>query len=139
MSKHHTHLFTYGSLMFAPVWTRVATKPYHNSSEVIQGFARYKVSGEEYPAALAKPDEPSSRLVGRVYWNVDLVDLERLDQFEGSDYERISTQTVSGHTVALYIYLRPALVSKEAWDPAHFENVGMGKFLARYPGFNAQG
>jgi gamma-glutamylcyclotransferase (GGCT)/AIG2-like uncharacterized protein YtfP len=136
MSKHHTHLFTYGSLMFAPVWSRVAKRLYRNSEETIQGFARYQVIGEEYPAVIPEPTRPQLQLSGRVYWDVDANDLASLDRFEGEDYERINTLTVTGETVALYVYLRAEKICERGWDPQWFVDVGMPRFLARYPGFN---
>jgi gamma-glutamylcyclotransferase (GGCT)/AIG2-like uncharacterized protein YtfP len=135
MSKHPTHLFTYGSLMFAPVLERVAKRHYRSSAEVIHGYARYKVSGEEYPAVVATPDDPNHTLHGRVYWEVDAEDLARLDRFEGGDYARISTVTASGHPVALYVFLAREKMSQESWDPTWFEQIGMKQFLTRYPGF----
>ena len=121
--------------MFAPVWTRVAKRLYRNTDEVIQGYARFKVSGEEYPAAVATPDHPSSRLQGRVYWDIDSEDMRRLDQFEGADYSRVNIKTERGHEVALYVYRSTQRMSQEPWDPVWFERTGMTSFLTRYPGF----
>jgi gamma-glutamylcyclotransferase (GGCT)/AIG2-like uncharacterized protein YtfP len=135
MLKHHTHLFTYGSLMFEPVWNWVAKQSYQSSEETICGYARYKVIGEEYPAVIATPTKTSNQLQGRVYWSVDSEDLDRLDQFEGVEYERITTQTLNGHEVALYVFLPTHKISYEPWDPIWFEQTGMSIFLKRYPGF----
>jgi gamma-glutamylcyclotransferase (GGCT)/AIG2-like uncharacterized protein YtfP len=121
--------------MFEPVWSRVAKQRYQSTEETICGYARYKVLGEEYPAVIATPAEISNRLQGRVYWSVDSQDMERLDLFEGAEYERVTTKTVSGHNVALYVFLATHKVSEQPWDPIWFEQTGMSIFLKRYPGF----
>ena len=140
--KKLTNLFTYGSLMFAPVWGRVVKGTYASSEEELEGFARYQVLGEEYPAVLRSTDvlstsaPPSSLLTGRVYWNIDEQDQARLDAFDGSDYERIKVTTRSQKQVDLYLYRHPQRLSQTAWDPVWFERQGMTEFLKRYPGFD---
>ena len=127
--------------MFAPVWSRVVKGNYASSIEQISGFSRFRVIGEQYPAVLREqaplsgPTAKPSVLEGRVYWNLSEPDQERLDRFEGSDYQRIQVLTASHKSVGLYLYLWSDRVSAEPWDPAWFEGEGMSLFLERYPGF----
>jgi gamma-glutamylcyclotransferase (GGCT)/AIG2-like uncharacterized protein YtfP len=136
MSKRDTHLFTYGSLMFAPVWRKVAKPHYRTSEETIRGYVRYTVAGEHYPAVIGTPHLPLSTLTGRVYWDIDAEDIARLDRFEGDDYKRVSVQTVSGQTVSLYLFIASERLSMKPWDPKAFEENGMKPFLERYAGFD---
>lgn len=129
-----THLFTYGSLMFEPVWQRVTKGQYTSGIETIEGFVRRGVQGEEYPAVIRSQD-PKAVLSGRVYRNIQDDDLKRLDAFEGEGYERITTVTTKGDSVALYLYRHPQRMTAAQWDPEWFRTTGMEAFLRRYPGF----
>lgn len=132
--QKQTHLFTYGSLMFAPVWERVVRGRYASSVETVKGFVRRGVTGEEYPAVI-RSEAPDAVLSGRVYRNIQLADLQRLDAFEGDDYQRISTRTCNSEPVELYLYLQPQRMTAQDWDPEWFRKTGMEAFLSRYRGF----
>lgn len=134
MLNRRINLFTYGSLMFSPVWGRVAKHQYVTSDETIVGYVRRCIRGEEYPAVIASIDS-SSALQGKVYWDITDEDLARLDRFEGNEYERIITRTTRGDEVALYLFLNKEKIADEPWDPGAFEQTGMRRFLERYPGF----
>jgi gamma-glutamylcyclotransferase (GGCT)/AIG2-like uncharacterized protein YtfP len=134
------NLFTYGSLMFAPVWERVARNTYPNALASVRGFVRHQVLNEDYPGVIAQAQSASSShedalLQGRVYRGVSMEDRHRLDKFEGPDYHCVETQTTDGESVVLYIFVHPQRLSAKAWDPQWFEDVGIHRFLQKYPGF----
>lgn len=133
-----TNVFTYGSLMFAPVWQRVVAGHYRSAPAVLQGYQRFPVRGEEYPA-IRIGDETAS-VSGVLYFDVSPADIKRLDDFEGEYYLRTAVDvSVSGKAVAAETYvLRPAwygILGDGRWDVDAFEAHGIKAFLAKYKGF----
>ena len=134
------HVFTYGSLMFAPVWERVVRGNYVRSDAVLKGFKRRRFEGEEYPGILPSP---RSKVTGVIYFDVGEDDLAALDAFEGEYYLR-GTETLRLNDVAtvqadVYV-VRPEfahLMSDEQWSPEQFEKEGMAPFIDKYVGFEA--
>jgi gamma-glutamylcyclotransferase (GGCT)/AIG2-like uncharacterized protein YtfP len=142
-------IFTYGSLMFAPVWKRVVQARYVSARAEVHGYARHAIQGVSYPAAIACA--PAS-IQGTVYWPdarqaqdpaLLVADIAALDRFEDRDYER---RTVSlrlleplAHWEAgsqieanMYVFLRLERVLPEAWDPEWFATQGLPEFMRSY-------
>ena len=124
------HVFTYGSLMFAQVWTRVVAGRYDSVAATLSGHARYQVSDETYPGMVVSPN---ASVVGVLHLDVDGADLDRLDRFEGDDYARCSLAVIDDlgveRVAETYLYLRPDRLLKTSWDPERFE---MQRFLDTY-------
>ncbi|WP_207061735.1 gamma-glutamylcyclotransferase family protein [Motiliproteus sp. SC1-56] len=132
------HVFTYGTLMFDPVWSRVVAARYPTVPGKLAGFRRMRVRGDAYPALI--PGVAQDVVGGRVYLSVDMDDVLRLDRFEGEQYSRCvkEIQTEKGPLrCAVYVfkpqYLR--LVSEHTWEPEWFARRGIHRFLNRYRGF----
>ena len=133
------HVFTYGSLMFAPVWQRVVNGHYQSLPAKLTGYERLAVKGEDYPVALPAPDQ---QIEGVLYQGVNDADLQLLDEFEGEYYERILVTVIGEHGQAYpaHVYiLRPTflhIAENKAWDVAQFATGGgLEAFLQRYQGF----
>ncbi len=129
------HLFTYGSLMYPPVWNRVVAGRYACCPATLAGYRRLQVRGEAYPALW--PGEPGDRVTGVLYFDLQPADLGRLDRFEGEQYEhlRVICQTDAGPQEALAYGFRAhcrALLGTADWDPAWFEREGLKAFIRRY-------
>jgi len=126
------HVFTYGSLMFPEVWSRVVRGDYRRDVARVSGYARRIVRDETYPGALAVPE---ATLEGVVWFDVAADDLGRLDRFEGEDYRRITVtaQCAAGApcAAAMYLYLPVERLLPEPWLPGAFD---MARFLATYGG-----
>jgi gamma-glutamylcyclotransferase (GGCT)/AIG2-like uncharacterized protein YtfP len=126
-------VFTYGSLMFAPVWTHVVRGQYASALGTALGVRRGAVPNEEYPGCAR---EASARTHGRAYFNVDAADLARLDTFEGAHYwrEAVLVRSEDGQTFPAWIYLYRFgnTLTETDWSPERFEREGMAKFLANY-------
>ncbi len=75
------NVFTYGSLMYRPVWERVVVGRYGAVEGTLRGYARRRITGEVYPALLRA--EPESVVAGILYLDVSPRDLAALDHFEG--------------------------------------------------------
>ncbi len=130
------HIFTYGSLMYPEVWSRVVRANYQSAPARIHGFQRRKVRGETYPCLI-----PGRGTVeGRLYFDINRQDLERLDRFEGSQYDRVPRfcDLTRGYVpAAVYVWKREfrSQVISAPWHPRDFERDGLRRFLATYGGF----
>ena len=133
------NLFTYGSLMFAPVWRRVVGGVYANSEAVLFGYQRRQISGRIYPALT--PGADGQRVDGRVYFDLGASDIRRLDAFEGEHYRRIETacRLPDGHWLPVDVYLFKSryrhLLLEKNWDADRFASEGIQAFLSGYEGF----
>lgn len=131
------HVFTYGSLMFAPVWERVCRGRYRNASAILKGYARLSVRNESYPAAI--PAHSTAEITGLVYFNVSAADIELLDQFEGAEYVRresqvsiVGAQGMENVSALFYEFIDQARVEPKPWDVDAFATEGIKSFLARH-------
>lgn len=134
MQQLGSNVFTYGSLMFAPVWLSVCSQTYVTLPATLQGYRRYSVQGESYPALV--PEEGAS-VTGLVYRNVTADDCRRLDQFEGAEYVgRSAAVTSSEETINAMFYEFVALdkLLRQDWSVAQFEEKGLQTFLSRHVG-----
>lgn len=123
-------IFTYGSLMFDAVWTRVVRGQYVSCRAKLDGFQRWCIRGETYPALL--PTEGAS-VQGILYSDLSTSDLALLDAFEGSAYERILVEVVceDGRKLPAYTYqfLEVGLVEDQVWQAEAFQ---LQRFLDTY-------
>jgi len=138
-----THLFTYGSLMFDPVWRSIVSRHYHFEPASLAGFERFAVKGEDYP--VVKPAGEDALVEGVVYFDLIGRDLIALDKFEGIYYQRSkvtlnTTTNMPGDPLSAEVYLlRPrfySLASAKPWNKDHFQKQGLGRFLRKYKGFH---
>jgi gamma-glutamylcyclotransferase (GGCT)/AIG2-like uncharacterized protein YtfP len=128
------HLFCYGSLMFAPVWSRVVAGTYHATQARLDGFERRGITGATYPCLI--PGGPQDRVSGILYFEVGAADMARLDAFEGDLYERQTVTCVDreqrSHDAQAYV-LKPhfrSVATATAWDADWFAREGLSQFLA---------
>jgi gamma-glutamylcyclotransferase (GGCT)/AIG2-like uncharacterized protein YtfP len=132
------NVFTYGSLMFPEVWQRVVRGTYPSSLATVHGFKRVSILNKEHPALIVAPR--AAPLTGRVYFDVDVADLARLDYFETDNYARVTiAATIDGTAVSAQAYLAlnfDALLETE-WSVREFELSGLPRFLATYAVQNA--
>jgi gamma-glutamylcyclotransferase (GGCT)/AIG2-like uncharacterized protein YtfP len=119
------HIFTYGSLMFAPVWRHVVRSTYRFEAAAIEGHARYAVRGELYPGLIA---EAHASTAGVVYFDVRAEDVLALDLFEGDEYRRetVKVRLADGRLVDAdtYIYCKEGGLSLHPWVPEAFDMQG---------------
>jgi gamma-glutamylcyclotransferase (GGCT)/AIG2-like uncharacterized protein YtfP len=124
------NVFTYGSLMFDPVWNKVCLGRYKTQVAVLPDFQRYSVSNQTYPALVA---EPGASVQGLVYLEVSEIDQQRLNQFEGAEYE-LGAATVGGIDIVFYRFIALDFLDRRLWSPAEFERNGLPSFLTRHVG-----
>ena len=125
-----THVFTYGSLMFAPVWERVVRGRYRCTAAVLDQHARFALIDDTYPGMVAAA---GGAVPGMVYYDVDATDLAALDHFEGSEYRRTAVQLRLEDGTALaaqtYLFEAPGRLSDQPWNPDTFT---LDRFLDSY-------
>lgn len=124
------HVFTYGSLMFPEVWTRVVSGRYQQDVAVARGYRRFAVRDESYPGMI---EMSGAEVQGVVYFDVSPPDLAALDAFEGEDYQRVAIplNLTDGAIVfaQTYLYLPVSGLTEQDWLPENFE---MQRFLDTY-------
>lgn len=130
------HIFTYGSLMYAPVWQRVVAGAYESREGLIRGYARCRIRGELYPALL--PAAPAGTVAGVLYLHISPEDVAALDEFEGAgtEYERVlvpvELEDGAVLSAATYRYLLAGRVEETPWEAEHFAAEGLQRFLETY-------
>lgn len=130
------NVFTYGSLMYPAVWERIVRGQYRHEIAKLKGYTRKNVLGEVYPALVCSATP--SQLTGRLYYHVDEEDLRRLDIFEGEFYRRICVRVFCepSRQIQACCYLwREKYMDKlthQDWDPKHFQEVGLPRFLTDF-------
>lgn len=127
------NVFTYGSLMFPEVWTRVVRGVYRSAVGTVTDCRRHAIAQETYPGMVrAEPDSGAS-VTGIVYFDIDPADVVALDAFEGADYRRETVDVTldTGETVQAdtYFYLPTARLLDDPWEPDAFQ---MQRFIATY-------
>jgi len=134
------HVFTYGSLMFYRVWSKVVGGNYEKVGARLYGYKRRKIRGEIYPTVL--PGTSGDYVDGIIYLNVSKSDVKTLDTFEEKYYQKEMAECglSDGGTIAAWVYVCKEryrnLVEDEPWDPVWFSEDGICTFFARYEGFD---
>jgi len=130
------NVFTYGSLMYDRVWSRVVTGQYARRNGVVQGFQRLQVKNGPYPGLI----KGKGKVEGVIYFDVSSEDMTRLDQFEGELYRReaVEVNCGDGRFVPAAVYLiqdqfKDVLAGE--WSKVQFEQHGLAEFEAKYGGF----
>ena len=129
------HLFAYGTLMFAKIWTRIVGREYRKQRAKVAGFTAYKARGEVFPVMVRS--EPEKTVDGVVYFDVDYEDVALLDEFESDLYERVQVDAAleDGTSARCEAYLLPQrhrhLASPEWWDADWFEREAAADYLRR--------
>ena len=130
------HVFTYGSLMFDPVWSRIVAGNYDRCDAILHGYDRKGVRGEVYPVLV--PSSMHSQVQGIVYFDVSESDLSRLDRFEGEYYLRKTEQVVTEKkkSIPAEVYVLKeeyySIISHNEWNAAYFSTTGIKFFMGSY-------
>ena len=134
------NLFTYGTLMFEPVWAATIGKTYQTGQGVLRGYAVYKVHNEVYPGIIRANEDDA--VPGLIYYGIDANVLQTVDRFEGDTYYREVVEVDVGSSKkescdtyvvkSKYFYI----LDCEKWHAEWFEQHGLNQFLASYVGFD---
>jgi gamma-glutamylcyclotransferase (GGCT)/AIG2-like uncharacterized protein YtfP len=130
------NVFTYGTLMYEPVWERVVGSEARRESATLRGYIRRRIKMDVYPVIFPGRGE----VEGVLYFGLSDRDLVTLDVFEGGYYQRTQAKvdTESDGSVTAYTYVLKLehfrLIGGE-WSRAEFESNGLRRFMTRYEGF----
>ncbi|MBT8439691.1 MAG: gamma-glutamylcyclotransferase [Gammaproteobacteria bacterium] len=133
------NIFTYGTLMFSPVWDTVVKANYRAASATLRGYSRRKINTAIYPVAFQA--SPQDFINGIVYYDIEVADINRLDEFEGVYYRRtaISAELKDQPPVEADVYIIKSryqhLISSEEWNPHDFQQRCLSEFMSAYEGF----
>lgn len=134
-------VFVYGTLLLPRIQRRVTGRVFEATPARVNGFVRRCIRGATYPTLV--PAAPSSVVEGALLVGVDAAALARLDDYEGSAYERISVRVRADEAeVTAWLWLiRPSerhRISDEPWDLATFVGRDLTRFEAEYEGLGGQ-
>ena len=132
--KPSADLFFYGTLRAAEIRKKVLGYDVSDARLLparLQGFEVRRVSGAFYPMIVASASDDI--VEGLVMTAIDSGDLDRLDRFEGDDYQRIHVLAeISGQPFPVQIYQASAhLLAAERWDFHHWYENELVQFLSR--------
>ena len=132
------NIFTYGTLMLPSVIYAVTSRKFRFIDATLKDYARFTVKGESYPGIIPATDANTE---GIIYFDVDDLSLDRLDEFEGDLYlrapVRVETEKediLDAETYVIKPKYRHCLSSKE-WDVKEFAQKHLASFLETYSGF----
>ena len=153
LSPDVTACFTYGSLMWADIMAIVCGRrvdahathpPFDRHKAWLSAHVRLSVRDQDYPGLRpAISEEGDVRPVeGVLYRGLSDSEFNRLDAFEGAEYERVLVSVqVEGHgePQAAWVYrFREDVADRllpQPWDPEQFEREGKARFMQRHVGF----
>jgi gamma-glutamylcyclotransferase (GGCT)/AIG2-like uncharacterized protein YtfP len=134
-----TTLFAYGSLMFPEVWWHVVGRERRSAGASLGGFRALTAAGYTFPGLV--PWDPAALTPGRLYFDLDAKDWQRLDDFEDTFYQRqtVTAETADGSPVEAEAYVvmpeRAEVLSDTIWTPEWFEKNALADFVDRITGF----
>ena len=111
----NTNLFVYGTLMDQKTWNYFTSKTYERRKFVLQGFERKALKDRLYPGIIRSSN---SHVEGIMYVNVTEEDIEKLDEYEGEEYDRI-TVTQDKTQFQTYLFIGDNSLILEIDDPSH--------------------
>ena len=126
-------LFAYGTLQVPAVFEAVTGRSITPVPATLAGYARYRLSGLTYPG-LIEADGATTR--GMLYCGLGQEEMDRLDAFEDSFYQRITRPVTTGpnSSVPAEIYLIPRdhtdLIDLRPWSLDEFCRNHLERFLS---------
>ena len=133
------NLFVYGTLMDKEIFQIVTGERPSSNQAVLHGYIRKQVIGEVYPAIAEKSGH---EVAGLLYYNLSNTALNKLDRFEGDQYDRrglkISLQTGQIVDTQVYVFAKKSKqrLAPEDWNYQDFLEKGKELFLREYSGFH---
>ncbi len=126
-------LFVYGSLLSPEVLQLVVGRVPDSVPAMLPGYACYYVEGATFPGII---ESSGDQTPGRVLAGLTQSELQALDRYEDSFYQRLSVQVkLDGGMQAVMAYVVPAeashVLSPRAWTWEEFERLHLAEYVAR--------
>jgi gamma-glutamylcyclotransferase (GGCT)/AIG2-like uncharacterized protein YtfP len=134
------NLFVYGTLMDEEIWNQIVRGRYERLPARLDGYGRRRVQGENYPGLI---EEEKGHVHGVIYFDVAGEEVERLDRFEGKEYQRIKVRVAleEGKNLECETYLFKkiyrARLTDQDWDFEAFIKKGKNRFIEHYKGWKS--
>ena len=133
-------LFTYGTLMVPEVLEHVIGIELEQNFASLLNYQRYFVRSKVYPGIVI---EKNAEVSGILYYGITNPNWEKLDFFEGDDYERIVVEVIlenlKKQAANMYLFkksLQSRLTSRiwkpQSIDATRFKNVSSNSFDESY-------
>ncbi len=138
-AKNLMNLFVYGTLLVPKIWNAVTLCPnlvWYPAT--LSGYAVYRVRNADFPCIVESPATPE-KVNGKVYLDVPVPAVKRLDAYEDSFYDRRPLMvTADGHgdlSADAYCLSKDkaaAILSPDPWTLAWFEETALARFWERH-------
>ncbi|MBM4384777.1 MAG: gamma-glutamylcyclotransferase [Deltaproteobacteria bacterium] len=125
-------LFSYGTLMLAPVRRLHSRRAFATEPATLAGFARVALRGASYPGLV-----PDARgvVTGVLVRGIAPALLAKLDRWEGAEYTRqpVRVTLASGESAPAFVYVRAPRARSRAlaqdWEASAFERRDLARWL----------
>lgn len=121
--------------MFDDVWLQLLGRHHQTVKAVLTGYRRVQISNQTYPGL--KQDK-QSEVAGVLVFDLNSTEINKLDQFEGRDYQRQTVRVISvdQQSFDCDVYLiRPHyqhILTNDSWEPEEFRQRYLKHFLHNY-------
>lgn len=131
------NIFTYGTLMSEEIWNNVVMENYKFDKTKLSGFSKKKLKDREYPGLIKSEGSITD---GVIYYDVAEEDVNRLDKFEGEEYERVKVIVEKdSDAIEAFTYLYKNEFSENIlrleWSYDDFLKKGFESFRNKYKGW----
>ena len=121
------NIFTYGTLMFQPVWLKVTGILCKSQNARVYGFKRKAVKNQLYPVLL--PAEKNQVVPGVIYFDIDEYVLKILAYYRTG----VEALVNENHMIKAQTYVLKkeyySVIDNRKWDPLQFERMHITYFL----------
>lgn len=126
------HVFFYGTLMSPEVYSAVTGQKLIVRTASLEGYEIFSLKNRVYPGIKPVPNATIDGIVSKV----DSQTLDRLDWFEGSEYEReeVEVKLDSGERIKCFCYIlkdnQHHIIDHKEWEFQHFLEVNLENYLS---------
>lgn len=125
-------IFVYGTLLFETVMEKVVKQNFTSKPACLHNYTRKCIRGRVYPGIV---QHKHSKVDGLVYYGVTQEAIQRLDYFEGIEYQRKTVQvmSVSGELIFADTYVVNSAhinaLEDKPWTADEFQQRYMAEYL----------
>lgn len=126
------NLFAYGTLMWPAILEAVMGRRLAGAPAALAGYQRLRVKGASYPVVVRAAD---SAVEGVLYCGLTAAEFQRLDAFEGPEYDRAEIE-VAGTKALVYVLgdAHRHIAEAAEWTPEQMRPEDLAAFCPGDPG-----
>lgn len=128
------NFFAYGTLQIPEVFRAVTGRRIGARPALLDGYARYRLTGLHYPGLIA---QAGARTEGVLFRGLGAREMARLDRFEDDFYQRLTLPVTTGEAEVVHaeVYVIraewPGLIDARPWSLEAFRRDHLRAFMAR--------